>query len=87
MTLFVRMGIVLSLFQPARRRRDNHFVALAFRQREQLISIISSVRKELICQEAFNQVTRGDNVIYIARCEMDAQGIAQCINDSVDFGG
>ena len=49
-TLFIRMNVVFTLNQPACRWWDDHFVALPFRQREQLIGIISSVRKKLICQ-------------------------------------
>ncbi len=85
MTLLVYMGIILPLMPSAFAGGNNHFHLLLSCLFQHCITIIGTIRKELVRGQIRKQFSGGYRIVYVARREKYTQGISKSVNNRMNF--
>ena len=85
MTFLVHMGIILPLLTSALSGGNNYFHLLLSSLLQHCITVISSIRKELVRGQIRKESPNGYRIVYVARREIYAQRISKSVNNSMNF--
>tara|TARA_B100002052_G_C15700218_1_gene514714 strand:+ start:104 stop:409 length:306 start_codon:yes stop_codon:yes gene_type:complete len=87
---FIDFFVIGALFFSVGAGRDDGFDIVQVEQvQNPLCGVIGFVREKLLRlgQDAGQQSVTAAQIMHLARCQMKAGGVAECVTTGVDFGG
>ena len=86
MSLFVEMPVVFTLHATVLLRRNYRHRALLEDKVDEILSVVGLVGGDMVSRKPLNQLGGRQNVVNLAPGEFQTNGVAQGINDGMNFG-
>ena len=80
------MPVVFTLHSTVLLRRDHRHSALLEDKVDEVLGVVGLVGGDMASRKPLNQFGGRHNVVDLAPCEFQTNGVAQGINDGMDFG-
>ena len=86
MSLFVEMPVVFTRHATVFLRRDYRYSALLEDKVDEVLGVVGLVSGDMVSRNPLNQFGGRHNVVNLAPGEFQTNGVAQGINDGMNFG-